>query len=266
METIDLTSIQNKTYKKDIEHKPLPKQPPTPSKPLIKHNDDLNDIIKMWDKERASTKKHSVKDVKKAEPKYVKEIDDHDTQTSLTENERNKIIALCQLYLAEFPEKLTEYKNKVKNLHKMSDEDLVELKQIMQKQVTTSNSLGMAVETSVKALELYEYIMCDYANINIKGVSKLGQFQEYRDCIKAVLLKYMDRSLISQVEPEYKLTYLILSNSVMCHQLNSMNETNNKIQTIEHKIESNNNSEPNTDNDIIKKLKLNNLNTTFRDL
>ena len=94
----------------------------------------------------------------------------------------------------------------------------------------------MAVDMSSKLLELYEYIMVEHADINITGISRLQNSPEYRDCVKSVLLKYMDTSLINQCEPEYKLGYLIVSNSVLLHQMNSMNESKNKLNNIENEI------------------------------
>jgi hypothetical protein len=114
----------------------------------------------------------------------------------------------------------------------MTDDELIKLKDIFKKEVNTSNNLSMAVESSVKLLELYEYVCCDFLQVNIKGVSKLGESQEYKDCVKAVLMKYFDNSLILCVEPEYKLAYLIISNTLLCHQLNSMETNNNKVKVI----------------------------------
>jgi hypothetical protein len=114
----------------------------------------------------------------------------------------------------------------------MTDEELLNMKEIFKKEVNTSNNLSMAVESSVKLLELYEYVCCDFMQVNIKGISKLGESQKYKDCVKAVLMKYFDNSLISCVEPEYKLAYLVISNTLLCHQLNSIETTNNKIKVI----------------------------------
>ena len=138
---------------------------------------------------------------------------------------------MLNLYLCEFPEKLSKYKSK--QLYKLSDSELLLLKDQFKSEVSTSNNLNMMVQGSIKALDIYEYVMTDYLNVNIKGVSKIGETQEYRDCVKAVLLKYLDSSLVSQTEPEMKLAYIILSNSLVCHQINSMNETNTKINSIE---------------------------------
>jgi hypothetical protein len=117
----------------------------------------------------------------------------------------------------------------------MTDEELLKMKEIFKKEVNTSNNLSMAIESSVKLLELYEYVYCDFMQVNINAISKLKESQEYKDYIKAVLMKYFDNSLISCVEPEYKLAYLVISNTLLCHQLNSMKANNNKVKVINTK-------------------------------
>jgi len=97
--------------------------------------------------------------------------------------------------------------------------------------------LGMITEQSKTALELYEYFMVNYAEINIRGVSKLGDSQEYKDCVKAVLLKYMSDSLVSVVEPEYHLAYLVISSSIMAHANNSLNENQQRVNIVESKAQ-----------------------------
>jgi hypothetical protein len=85
--------------------------------------------------------------------------------------------------------------------------------------------------------------------VNIKEISKLGEFQEYKDYVKAILMKYFDNSLISCVEPEYKLAYLIINNTLICHQLNSIELNTNKVKVITTK--SDNLLLPNNNNNII---------------
>jgi hypothetical protein len=106
------------------------------------------------------------------------------------------------------------------------------MKEIFKKEVNTGNNLSMAVESFIKLLELHESVCCDFMQVNIKGILKLGQSHEYKDCIKAIIMKYFDNSLISCVEPEYKLAYLIISNTLICHQLNTMENHNKKIKVI----------------------------------
>lgn len=202
-------------------------------------------------------------------PKQIKE-DTHDNETTkLTEQERNKLIALLNMYLAEFPEKLKQYKQK--NLNKMGDSELQEMKKVFQREVSTSNSLNMAVEMSGKALELYEFLMTDYMGVNIKGISNLQKDEEYRNCMKALLLKYMSSSLVSQVEPKMKLAYLVISNSLICHQINSLQKLQHKTQHIEsqHKPQQTPQIEPKQISEgdkIIKELEIRNINNKYSDL
>jgi hypothetical protein len=79
------------------------------------------------------------------------------------------LIGLLHLYIAEFPEKLKAYKGK--NFYKMKDAELLALKEVFKKEVTTSNNLSMAVDASVKMLELYEFACCNFG-VNIKGIAK----------------------------------------------------------------------------------------------
>jgi hypothetical protein len=90
----------------------------------------------------------------------------------LSEHEKTKLIGLLHLYIAKFPEKLKSYK--AKNFHKMDVDKLLEMKEIFKKEVSTSSNLTMAVEASVKMLQLYEFAYCNFG-VNIKGVSKIGR-------------------------------------------------------------------------------------------
>lgn len=146
----------------------------------------------------------------------------------------------------------------------MTDEKLQETLQLMKRDASTSNSLNMAVAASGKALELYEFMMCNYANINIKGVSKLQESTEYQELVKSTLLKYMGTSLVSTVEPEQRLMYLIISNSIMCHQVNSLNDNIEKVQSIEKQE-----SQPvaiSEEDQMMKNLMVRNLNNEYSDL
>jgi hypothetical protein len=126
----------------------------------------------------------------------------------------------------------------------------------------------MAVESSVKLLKLYEYVCCDFMQVNIMGISKLRESQEYKDCVKAVLMKYFDNSLISCVEPEYKLAYFVISNTLLCHQLNSIETNNNKVKVIITKsndIKTQINESACTNNKI-KEMMLKDVNMKYSDL
>ena len=80
----------------------------------------------------------------------------------------------------------------------------------------------------------------------------------------------MDSSLVSQTEPEMKLAYIILSNSLVCHQINSMNETNTKINSIEQQNipQLQQNNKVNDGSEIMKAMQLRNINSNleYKDL
>ncbi len=259
---IDLSSIKNKNYNKkyvksEVKSEVKPEIPILPDRASF-----IQDNIIQRLNDRLNQKPVLNHDLNQDIKKQFKNDDEQISQVlTLTENERNKLIAIINLYICEFPDKLSKYKSK--NFSKMKDEELIEFKKQIQREVTTNNSLSMLVEGSGKALELYEYIMTDYMDINITGVSKLKESQEYKDCVKGILLKYMDGSLISQVEPEYKLAYLIFSTSLVCHQMNSMKEIKEKKEIIKEKqIITRKNDEPaisQEQQEILEKLR-NNLN------
>lgn len=193
-------------------------------------------------------------------------------ENELTNEQRTKMIALLNLYVANFPEKLHKYKNK--NFNNLNNSELIETKKQIQNEVTTSNNLNMICESSGKLLELYEFICCNYLDINIKGVSKLSDSNEYKECIKALLLKYLGDSLISNVEPEYKLCYLILSSSIMAHASNHLEDIKEVVSECQDQKDNNpptykqistKDTETET-NQIIQSIQARNINYKYNDL
>lgn len=166
------------------------------------------------------------------------EVNNTEVQKPLTENERMKLISILNLYICEFPEKLGKYKNK--QLHTMTDENLLKLKDEFHREVCTSNQMGMVVEASKKALSLYEYLLCNM-NFDVEGVHRIGDDPEWSQNVKALCLKHMD-NITMQNEPEMKLMFLLASGTIMTHQINSMKKTNEKIEHIE---ENNNETQKN---------------------
>lgn len=235
MSHIDLSSITSNVDKKD--NIPIENNSIKDKKPIQEPRIDLKPEVEKPVKENKVVVKETAIEVKKV---------------TLTPNEKAKIIAIIQLYIAEFPDKLKKYKSK--NLDKMSDEDLIELKSTIHKEAISTNSLSMLTENSGKMLLLYEHLMCDYVGVNVKGVSNIANSEEYKACVKALLLKHMGDSLISSVEPEYQLLYMIVCGSVMAHANNEMLESNTKVAHIED------------NNSSVDASKLRELNEKFRDL
>lgn len=246
MPSIDLSCIKNnrkKGYINDVKNdvkKDVPdmshNEPQTPPMP---------DFQKMFE------------NLSHTKDKTKSDIQINNITKELTESEKNKIICLCNLYISEFPEKLAKYKTK--KLQNLNDDELLDFKKQIQREVSESNMLSSLAEQSVKALQLYEYVMCDFVHLDIRGVSKVGESEEYKNLVKQVLLKYLDTSLISSIEPEYKLAFMIFSSSVLCHQNNTMNATNNKINNIEKPP-----IEPNAP--LINDLVIRNINYKYNDL
>lgn len=157
----------------------------------------------------------------------------------LNENERNKQECVIRLYIAEFNEKLGKYKSK--KLEKLNDDELLEFKSQIQNEITQSNSLGLLTESSKKLLDVYEYIMNDYAGLNVKGVAnQLKNNEEYNNCVKAILLKYAGESLISNISPEAKLLFILFQSSMICHANNELLNSKKIIKNIEKDNELNN--------------------------
>lgn len=202
-----------------------------------------------------------IEEKKNVEKKNVEKniVSKNDVEKTLTENERYKLIALCQLYISEFPDQLDKYKTK--KLNKLCDQDLINFKIQIQKEATTSNTLNMLSQHSHKILEFYEYAMCDIMNVNIRGVSKMTQGEEFNQTFKAFLLKYMGDNLINSVEPENKLMFMIISNSAIAHQINAMNERTLKMNATEQKIAVNNEQQQ-----PLNENKIEQINNEFSDL
>jgi hypothetical protein len=220
---LDKKMAKNNNNKIEVKYKEISNKP---QNVVIKNDIPNNDFelllnnLKKNEIEKANneiTKANVLKPVLKE----TKELNEHKT---------TKLIGLLHLYIAEFPDKLKSYKTK--NFYKMDAEKLLEMKEIFKKEINTSTNITMAAEASVKMIELYEFVCCNFG-MNIKGVSKIRQTDEYKQTVKSILLKYFDNSLVNCVEPEYKLTYLIISNSLICHQINAMSDIPNKINNIE---------------------------------
>lgn len=134
--------------------------------------------------------------------------------------DRNKTINILKLYVKEFPDKLKEYKNH--KYDKMSDNELLELKEQFQYDVSSSSNVSFACEAAKKGLYMYEMIGCE-VGLNIRGISNLSQNPEFNDCIKAICLKWISEP-ITCIQPENKLALMLFTNSLMLHQINSEND------------------------------------------
>lgn len=237
MPHISLKSIQNKGEKNEnIKNNKISVEKDIIKVDPLQKKDNLEEIIQKIPQTPISNE-------------LIKQIDVKKDVSKLSEQDRYKQEALIKLYIGEFHDKLSKYKSK--NLSKMTDDDLMEFKKNIQKEIMSSNSLSMISESSKKLLDYYEEIMCG-CGINIKGTSNiLKNSPEYNDTIKAMLLKYLGDNLIMSVEPEYKLLYLLFSTTLICHANNEMIQNSNQINNIEKQPENTINYDKNQN---IKKL------------
>lgn len=169
-----------------------------------------------------------------------------ENDVKLSPNDRIKLESLITLYIHEF-DKLSKYKQK--NLTKMSDNQLVQFKNSLQHEIHSTNSLGLITEASKKLLYGYEFLM-DQIGVKCKGISnQLSNNEEYNNTCKAVILKHIgETSLISTVEPEYKLLFMIFQSTMMLHMSSELMENKQKINNI------NQNDNNNESNDKIKDI------------
>ena len=80
----------------------------------------------------------------------------------------------------------------------------------------------MGVNMSQQLLTIYEYVGTNFVGLEIEGISKMGQTDEWRDNVKALCLRYMSTP-VSHIEPEHKLMFMLISNTLMLHQINTAN-------------------------------------------
>lgn len=235
MSIIDLSSIQNKNIK-PMHKKPFPEK--TKEKPIKNPINQTNE----------------------------KPLRD-DIPEKLDAEQRMKKIKVLELYKMEFPDKLKGYKSKFDN---MTDKELCETHKQFQYQVSTTNNLTMATEASKKALLMYEYVCCNMFDINIQGISKLGESDEFRETIKAICLQYID-SPISHVDPVNKALFMVISNSLILHQVNSMNavsqtEGNTQQPLINNQQPSSQQNNSSIADNMTMKLEMNRINNIYSDL
>lgn len=215
MSKIDLSSIKN-THR------------------TVAKNKDFDKKIEPIEKQKNNKKIPRARPIEKPD----KTSKNDNKNIKLTELERQKKIKLLELYILDFPEELSKYK-KI-NFHKCADWQLVEYKEKFDQCLAASNNLEVIVGASREGLKLYEMIG-KTAGLKIDGIHTIGNQKEWEKNVKATALKYMDGSVIQFSEPENKLAFMIVQNTLMLHYLNSQNipsnEQNNQTQSIDNKPE-----------------------------
>jgi hypothetical protein len=128
----------------------------------IENKPIFNDILTSLQKNIVENKENLVHEQPTNEfHKQVKKEQKAVNSKELSESERNKLIGLLHLYISEFPDKLKTYKGK--NFLKMTNDELIDMKELFKKEVNTSNNLSMAVEFSVncwRCMSMYVVILC----------------------------------------------------------------------------------------------------------
>lgn len=124
----------------------------------------------------------------------------------------NKKRALANLYLSEFPEKLARYKSR--KVDKMDSDEINGFLDTLKVEASTSSGLNMITANAGHVLRVYEHMMTTYVGWNVTGVSAMADTPEFRDLVKATALKFMSTSLVSVVEPEAKLAFMLIAGSM----------------------------------------------------
>jgi hypothetical protein len=187
---LDLSSIQNNVKRQENKNVKQIVNSKTQVKPSQNNSKNLPTFEIVFQSIKNNSPNVNTNNLSK--PKSIPKEVKSEIKVELIEQQKNKTIALLNLYKAKFPEKLERFKNK--NFDKTSDSELIKLKSIFYREVSTLSSLNMAISISGKVLEIYEYLICDHAGINIKGISRLQNNKKYQDRVKAVLLKYMSNA------------------------------------------------------------------------
>jgi hypothetical protein len=162
MEKLDLTSIQNHA-KKQVAVKQVKQDKQV--EPRLNDVPSFSSIIKS-----AQVRKEVEKPI---HPVKVKPKEEEKEEMQLTENQRDKLIALLNMYIAEFPEKLGKYKGK--NFHKMKDNELIEYT-MFHKEVSTSNNLNMAIDATGKLLPCNFFFTSSRSNWNFSLILSTALF------------------------------------------------------------------------------------------
>jgi hypothetical protein len=262
MSKIDLRSIQNKNnIEKPVIEKPKAIEKPityekTMPKPIFNDKTTVQDLMK------------SIKQIPIKKTSMTKPIKETIPEVELPKDfDREKQIKVLELYRMEFPKKLSNFTNK--KFEKCSDQELISLRKTFDDRVTSNSNIQVGVTMAEKALMLYEYVCVNYANLDITGISELSKQEEWVDNVKALCLKYMSTP-ITNVSPENKLAFLLISNSIMLHQINT---TNKEVGNIEATPQQATSQQAPTESKqvvdpVVMKLQLNNINTNqkYQDL
>lgn len=153
---------------------------------------------------------------------------DHNKKS--TNIDKRRLILILQFYLIEFPEKLATYKG-IK-FETLDVEELQTLKNEFDFIIGAKCNINGAKNLFIQGLKLLEEATLMFSPFKVEGLTNIVNDKEFEDDVKHLVLKYMT---IVKTEPEWRITYKILSSMLLLHNFNSskiINKQNIKIEEI----------------------------------
>jgi hypothetical protein len=184
---------------------------PKPDIPAVKNNNPSAkqiDNITAYPKGAAGPFGHPVK-------KQDKKQDNPDDFLA-----RKRLLLVIQHYQLEFPEQLSSFKSD--KFEKKSLDELKEITKQMESIITAKESLRGTQQMITSGLQMFEFAMNGLTPIKATGLSKamLSDPGVMTD-IKLVAIKRM--SLV-ETEPESRLLYKLVTNTMLLHNINSASD------------------------------------------
>jgi hypothetical protein len=130
---------------------------------------------------------------------------------------RKRLLLLIQMYINEFPKKLSAYKGM--KLEKLSNKELEKLFEEIKFTLGARNNIQAGVKAMCLGINLFEQIAVKnpYMTLRVQGLSQICADEDTIDDMKEICLKHMD---LVRVEPEARLGFKIVSTALMLHQIN----------------------------------------------
>lgn len=138
--------------------------------------------------------------------------------------DRRRLILLLQLYLNEFPHKLSTYKHT--DLEKLKKSELEKLKEEVEYCLGTKQNLNVAVSGIIMGINMFEQVAVNFTPLKISGLSQVCNEREVLDDIKCVAIKHLD---MVKVEPEARLCMRLFSTALQLHTINSIQTSNDTL-------------------------------------
>lgn len=168
--------------------------------------------------------------MKKAMDKENKEVDDKQKEKQMMDKQR--LIAILQLYLIEFKDRLAQFKKT--NFQKMSLAELQDLRKQFDGIISSKSSMKQTQNMILTGVRMLETTATMFTPIQCQGLSNAIQMDpDAIDDIKHISLKHMG---MVAVEPEYRLAHKIIGSVMLLHNVNSaMKPANDKLLEVNQK-------------------------------